>query len=131
MERFIRRENVRHYRELLKTVKDEAQHQKILNVLAEEQQKQIDAVIASFRSQDLDSILAVANFALHLDFSQSAYNPFGVPMAARKAKGGAPMAMQSKHHDHWIHGNAEERGLILAIMAMIAMSPIVMWWFYG
>jgi hypothetical protein len=35
----------------------------------------------------LDSILAVANFALHLDFGQSAHNAFGVSMAARKAKG--------------------------------------------
>jgi hypothetical protein len=42
-----------------------------------------DRGIASFRSQDLDSILAVANFALHLDFSQSAHNAFGVSMAAR------------------------------------------------
>lgn len=43
MDRFIRRENVRHYRELLKTVKDEAERQRILKLLAEEQQKQRDA----------------------------------------------------------------------------------------
>ena len=43
MDHFIRRENVRYYRELLKTTKDEAERQKILKLLAEEQQKQIDA----------------------------------------------------------------------------------------
>jgi chemotaxis methyl-accepting protein methylase len=43
MDRFIRRENVRHYRELLKTVKNEAERQKILKLLADEQQKQKDA----------------------------------------------------------------------------------------
>jgi hypothetical protein len=43
MDRFIRRENVKHYRELLKKVKDEAERQKILKLLAEEQQKQKDA----------------------------------------------------------------------------------------
>jgi hypothetical protein len=43
MERFIRRENVRHYHELLQTVKDEAERQRILKLLADEQQKQKDA----------------------------------------------------------------------------------------
>ena len=43
MDRFIRRENVRHYRELLKTAKDEAERQRILKLLAEEEQKQKDA----------------------------------------------------------------------------------------
>lgn len=43
MDRFIRRENVRHYRELLKTANDEAERQRILKLLAEEQQKQKDA----------------------------------------------------------------------------------------
>ena len=43
MERFVRRENVKHYRELLKTVKDEAERQRILKLLAEELQKQKDA----------------------------------------------------------------------------------------
>jgi hypothetical protein len=43
MDRFIRRENVKHYRELLKTVKTEAERQKLLKLLAEEQQKQKDA----------------------------------------------------------------------------------------
>ena len=36
-ERFIRRENVKHYRLLLETVTDEAERQKILKPLAEEQ----------------------------------------------------------------------------------------------
>jgi hypothetical protein len=43
MDRFIRRENVKHYRELLKTVKTEAERQQILKLLAEELQKQKDA----------------------------------------------------------------------------------------
>ena len=38
--RFIRRENVRHYRQLLETVTDEAERQRILTLLAEEQKKQ-------------------------------------------------------------------------------------------
>ena len=40
MDRFIRRENVRHYRELLETAKDETERQRILKLLAEEKQKQ-------------------------------------------------------------------------------------------
>ena len=43
MERFVRRENIKHYRELLKTVKDEAERRKILKLLADEVQKQKDA----------------------------------------------------------------------------------------
>jgi hypothetical protein len=43
MDRFIRRENVRHYRELLKTVTSETERQRILKLLAEEHQKQKDA----------------------------------------------------------------------------------------
>jgi hypothetical protein len=43
MDRFVRRENVKHYRELLKTAKDEAERQRILKLLTEEQQKQKDA----------------------------------------------------------------------------------------
>ncbi len=43
MDRFVRRENVRHYRELLKTAKDETERQRILKLLAEEQQKQTEA----------------------------------------------------------------------------------------
>lgn len=43
MERFVRRENVKHYQDLLKTVKDEAERQKIQKLLAEERQKQKDA----------------------------------------------------------------------------------------
>jgi hypothetical protein len=39
MERFVRRENIK----LLKTVKDEAERQRILKLLAEEKQKQKDA----------------------------------------------------------------------------------------
>jgi len=43
VERFVRRENVKHYRDLLKTVKDEAERQQIQKLLAEEVQKQKDA----------------------------------------------------------------------------------------
>jgi len=43
MERFIRRENFKHYQELLKQVKDEAERQRILKLLAEERQKQKEA----------------------------------------------------------------------------------------
>ena len=39
----VRRENVKHYRDLLKTVKDEAERQQIQKLLAEEVQKQKDA----------------------------------------------------------------------------------------
>jgi hypothetical protein len=50
VDRFVRRENVRHYRELLKTVKDEAERQRLLKLLAEEQQKQKDAATRSRNS---------------------------------------------------------------------------------
>jgi hypothetical protein len=43
MERLIRRENVKHFRELLKTVKEETEHRRIQKLLAQEQQKQKDA----------------------------------------------------------------------------------------
>ena len=43
MNRFIRRENVKHFRELLKTAKDDAERERIQKLLAEEQQKQRDA----------------------------------------------------------------------------------------
>ena len=43
MERLIRRENVPHFRELLRTVKEEAERQRIQKLLAQEQQKQKDA----------------------------------------------------------------------------------------
>jgi len=37
------------------------------------------------------------------------------------------MATKSNHPDHWIQGNLEERVIVLAIIAMAALSPIVMW----
>jgi hypothetical protein len=43
MERFVRRQNVEHYRQLLESVIDESERQRILRLLAEEQQKQKDA----------------------------------------------------------------------------------------
>jgi hypothetical protein len=43
MEEFIRRQNVKHYRLLLGATTDETQRQRILRLLAEEQQKQKDA----------------------------------------------------------------------------------------
>jgi hypothetical protein len=41
--RFIRRENVKHFKELLDRTTDPAERQKIEKLLAEEQQKQIEA----------------------------------------------------------------------------------------
>jgi hypothetical protein len=43
MERFIRRENIRHYLDLLRTVTDGGERARILKLLAEERQKQRDA----------------------------------------------------------------------------------------
>jgi hypothetical protein len=43
MDRFVRRENIKHYQELLKREKDEAERQRIMKLLAEERQKQKDA----------------------------------------------------------------------------------------
>jgi hypothetical protein len=43
MDRFIRRENVKHFRELLKTITDEPERQRILTLLAEEEKKQHEA----------------------------------------------------------------------------------------
>lgn len=43
VDRFIRRENVKHYRELLKSAKEEAERRRISKLLAEEQEKQKDA----------------------------------------------------------------------------------------
>ena len=43
MDRFIRRENVKHFRELLKTAKTEAERKRIEELLAQEIQKQKDA----------------------------------------------------------------------------------------
>lgn len=40
MDRFIRRENVSRFRKLRKNVADEVERQRILKLLAEEQQKQ-------------------------------------------------------------------------------------------
>jgi hypothetical protein len=41
--RFIRRENVKHYRQLLEQTTDETERQRILKLLAEEEKKQRDA----------------------------------------------------------------------------------------
>ena len=43
MDRFVRRQNVEHYRHLLETVTQESERQRILTLLAQEQQKQKDA----------------------------------------------------------------------------------------
>jgi hypothetical protein len=43
MERFVRRQNVEHYLQLLTTITEEAQRQKIMKLLSEERQKQKDA----------------------------------------------------------------------------------------
>jgi hypothetical protein len=41
------------------------------------------------------------------------------------------MTIQSSHEETWIQAHTNEWALILAIMAMIAMSPLIMWWFHG
>ena len=43
MEKFVRRQNIKHYRDLLETVTDEEERRRILKLLDEEQQKQQDA----------------------------------------------------------------------------------------
>ena len=43
MDRFIRRENVKHYRLLLEQITDEPERQRIQKLLAEEEKKQRDA----------------------------------------------------------------------------------------
>ena len=43
MERFVRRQNVEHYRRLLETTTDEGERQRILKLLEEALQKQKDA----------------------------------------------------------------------------------------
>ncbi len=43
MERFVRRQNVEHYMQLLTTITEGAQRQKIMKLLSEECQKQKDA----------------------------------------------------------------------------------------
>jgi hypothetical protein len=43
MERFVRRQNLEHYRELLKTVTDPAQRGVIEKLIAEEEEKQKNA----------------------------------------------------------------------------------------
>jgi len=37
------------------------------------------------------------------------------------------MAIKSNDRDHWIYGNLEERVIVLAIIGMMALSPVVMW----
>jgi primosomal protein N'' len=43
LDRFIRRQNVQHYRLLLERVTDEAERQRIQKLIAEEERKQRDA----------------------------------------------------------------------------------------
>jgi len=43
MERFVRRENIGHYRELLSRTTDPTERQRILQLLGEEEKKQKDA----------------------------------------------------------------------------------------
>ena len=43
MDRFVRRENLKHYRELLSAAKCDQDRQRVLKLLAEEEQKQRDA----------------------------------------------------------------------------------------
>jgi len=43
MDRFIRRENIKHYRQALKDAKTDSQREQIKKLLAEEEQKQMEA----------------------------------------------------------------------------------------
>ena len=43
MEKFVRRQNVEHYKRLLETTSDEIERERIRKLLQEEQQKQRDA----------------------------------------------------------------------------------------
>ncbi|MBV9348505.1 MAG: hypothetical protein JO245_11070 [Pseudolabrys sp.] len=43
MDRFVRRENIRHYRALLQTATDPAERERLLRLIEEEKQKQKDA----------------------------------------------------------------------------------------
>jgi hypothetical protein len=43
MDRFVRRENLKHYRELLEAAKSEEDRQRVLMLLSEEELKQRDA----------------------------------------------------------------------------------------
>jgi hypothetical protein len=37
------------------------------------------------------------------------------------------MAFYSDDDHHWIHGGLEERVLVLAVIAISALAPVVMW----
>jgi hypothetical protein len=55
---------------------------------------------------------------------------------AERVQRGYPMTIQSSHDETWIQDDriqdrTNERALILSIMAMIAMSLLIMWWFHG
>ncbi len=39
------------------------------------------------------------------------------------------METQSNHQYHWICGNLEDRVMVLAIIAMAALSPVVVWFY--
>jgi hypothetical protein len=43
MDRFVRRENVKHYRKMLSQAKNQAERERIKKLLAEEEQKQLKA----------------------------------------------------------------------------------------
>lgn len=43
MDRFIRRQNVRHYQKLIESTQDDAERGRLRRLLAEEQQKQVEA----------------------------------------------------------------------------------------
>jgi len=37
------------------------------------------------------------------------------------------MTTHSDHQDHWIDGSLEERVLVLAVLALVAISPFLLW----
>ena len=67
--RFVRRENVKHYRQLLETVTDEIERQKNLKLLANEVKKQ---TTAGDPVEETDPPQSVVRFRLKPDHSMSA-----------------------------------------------------------
>jgi hypothetical protein len=67
---------------------------------------------------------------MRIDLNQSAGNALAAFMVLRgKANGDVPMAIHGNPHEQWIHGNLEERVLVLLIITMLALSPIlIVWW---
>jgi len=40
------------------------------------------------------------------------------------------MSIQSNHHDHWINGDLDERVMVTALIAILALLPFYVLCFY-